>query len=108
VRRLLVICRHPYHLRRDDAETWLAQEVEAVLRRDELQSARLTRLRNPTSDSASSCEWLIEFRVETGAGSRLFASDAAFRELIADLRLLGMTPTTVFADDREAIELRPS
>ena len=104
--RLLVICRQPYHLRRQDAETWLAQEVETVLRRDKLQGARLTRLRNPTSETSSSCEWLIEFCVETGASSSALGRGGALRELVADLRLLGMQPTVVLADDREAIELR--
>jgi hypothetical protein len=108
VPRLLLICRHPYHLRREDAQAWLTRELEAVMRRDDLQGARLTRLRNPISQSSSSCEWLVEFRLETGANSRVLMRGAAFSELVADLRLLGMAPMVALADDAGAVELRPS
>jgi hypothetical protein len=108
VPRLLVLCRHPYHLPRADAQAWLTQEFQAVLRRDELQRARLTRLRSPFSRSSSSCDWLVEFRLETMASSTPLVQGNAFRELVADLRLLGMTPTVVVADDSKAVELRPS
>ena len=106
--RLLVSCRQPYHLRREDAQEWLTREFEAVLRRDDLQAARLTRLRDPSSQSSSTCEWLVEFRLETAASSRALVRGAAFGELVADLRLLGMAPIVVVADDCEAVELRPS
>jgi hypothetical protein len=108
VPRLLVICRHPYHLRREEAQGWLTQELEAVLRRDELPGARLTRLRNPSSQSSSCGDWLVEFRLETGASSRALVRGAAFAELVADLRLLGMAPMVALADDSGAVELRPS
>jgi hypothetical protein len=108
VPRLLLLCRHPYHLRRDDAQAWLRREFEAVLRRDQLQGARLTRLRIPSSRSSSSCDWLVEFPLETVASSRGLVQGTAFREVVADLRLLGMAPIVVLADDSGAVELRPS
>jgi hypothetical protein len=108
VPRLLLIFGHPYHLRREEAQAWLTQELEAVLRRDELQAARLTRLRNPSSQSSGSCDWLVEFRLETAASSRALVRGAAFGELVGDLRLLGMAPMVVLADDSDAVELRRS
>jgi hypothetical protein len=108
VPRLLVLCRHPYHLRRQDAQAWLTQEVEAVLRRDDLPGARLTRLGTPSSQTSSSAGWLVEFDLETGAASTALARGGALAELVADLRLLGMAPTVIAPDDRSAVELRPS
>ena len=46
VPRLLVLCGNPYHLTRQDAQAWLSEELEAVVRRDGLAGARLTRLAN--------------------------------------------------------------
>jgi hypothetical protein len=108
VPRLLVLCRHPYHLRRQEAQAWLSQEVETVLRRDELQRATLTRLQSPSSQSSGSCEWLVEFQLGIGASPTAMSRGGALAELVADLRLLGMAPMVVLADDAEAVELRPS
>jgi hypothetical protein len=108
VPRLLLICRHPYHLHRGDAEAWLRNEVETAVRRDELRGARLTRLRSPSSESTITADWLVEFGLDTGAHSRALGRNGAVRELVSDLRLLGMEPMVVLADDCDAIELRPS
>jgi hypothetical protein len=109
VPRLLVLCRHPYHLRDQDAQAWLSEEIEAVVRRDGLQGARLTRLANPpSSHSASSSGWLVEIRLGTAATVTAMRRGGAFGELVADLRLLGMAPMVIVPDDRSAIELRPS
>jgi hypothetical protein len=105
---VLVLCRHPYHLRRQEAQAWLSQEVETVLRRDELQRARLTTLRSPFSQSSTSRDWLVEFQLHAGASSRAMSRGGALAELVADLRLLGMAPMVALADDAEAVELRPS
>jgi hypothetical protein len=106
VPRLLVLCRHPYHLRRQGGQAWLRQELEAVLRRDELKRATLTRLRNPSWQSSSSCDWLVEFQLETGSISTAMPRGGALAELVADLRLLGMAPTVALADDADVVELR--
>jgi hypothetical protein len=109
VLRLLVLCRHPYHLRDADAQSWLSEQLEAVVRRDGLQGATLTRLANPpSSHSASSSGWLIEIRLGTAATATDMQRGGAFGELIADLRLLGMAPIVIAPDDRSAVELGPS
>jgi hypothetical protein len=102
VPRLLVLCRHPYHLPRHEARAWLKQELEAVVRRDRLEAARLTRLVNASAQWTSSFDWLLEFRVDAGASGRT----GACGDLLADLRLLGMGPVVVLVDDRDAVELR--
>jgi hypothetical protein len=106
VPRLLVLCRDPYHLSRRDAQAWLSQELEAALRRDELRAARLTRLRPPSPEWSSSFDWLVELRLEAGSSSTAMERGGALRDLVADLRLLGMAPTVALAHDADAVELR--
>jgi hypothetical protein len=107
VPRLLVLCRHPYHLHRREAQAWLSEQVETVLHRDELQVATLTQLRSPSSQSSSGGDWLVEFQLHTGASSMALSRGGALAELVADLRLLGMAPMVALADESEAVELRP-
>jgi hypothetical protein len=103
-----VLCRNPYHLRDQDAQAWLSEELEAVVRRDGLPGARLTRLANPPSSHSATCSgWLVEIRLASAAPATAMQRGGAFGELVADLRLLGMAPMVIVPDDRSAIELRP-
>jgi hypothetical protein len=108
VARLLVFFRHPYHLPRADAQAWLRGELEAVVRRDGLEGATLTRLGNPSPRWTRSFDWLVEFRLDEGLHRAALGRGGACAELLADLRLLGMEPAIALADASEAIELHPS
>jgi hypothetical protein len=108
VARLLVLCRHPYHLHRDDAQGWLRAELEAVVRRDGLEGATLTRLSNPSAEWVRDFDWLVELRLDEGLYAAALGRGGACAELLADLRLLGMEPAIALADAREASQLRPS
>jgi hypothetical protein len=103
VPRLLLLFHDPYHLEEGDARAWLRREVEAALRRDQLETARLTRLGSATSQPRGGFDWLLEFSVDRAATN----PRAAIGELVADLRLLGMAPTVAVADDRNAVDLKP-
>ena len=105
MRRLLILCRHPYHLHRDDAEAWLRQELMGVLRREELDGARLTRLSNPSREWTRNFDWLVELRFN-GLCASAMGRGGACAELFADLRLLGMEPVVAVADERAAVELQ--
>jgi hypothetical protein len=106
VPRLLALFRDPYHLDRADARAWLTRELESVLRSDELQSARLTRLRGASAAATNTYDWLLELRIGPGPSAATAESGSAFADLIGDLRLLGMAPTVVLADDGDVVELR--
>jgi hypothetical protein len=105
VARLLVICRHPYHLRDQEAEDWLSAEIEAVLRRDRFEGATLTKLANPSPSQTEPSGWLVEIRLETTPGAAPIKLSGALGDLLGDLRLLGMAPMVLTPDDQSAIEL---
>ena len=104
--RLLVLCQHPDHLPHEEAEAWLGQEVESVLGNEELREARLTRLGPASPQGASSFDWLVEFPLEAGSDSAALQRGGALSDLIGDLRLLGMAPAVLLADDDSALELQ--
>jgi hypothetical protein len=106
VSRLLLLCRRPYHLGREEGEAWLRRELEVVLRRDRLRGARLTGLEDACARSARDFDWLIELQLddESPASSR----GSAWSQLVADMRLLGMSPTVALAASPNAIELFPA
>ncbi len=106
--RLLVLCRDPYHLSLEEAQEWLRGELEAVVRRDGLDGATLTRLRDPSSAWARDFDWLVEFRLNESLYAAALGRGGACAELLADLRLLGMAPAVALADSGEAIQLEPS
>jgi hypothetical protein len=108
VPRLLVLCRQPQHLPREEAEVWLRQELDSVLNRDRMDWTTLTRLASPPpAQWTRAFDWLIEFRFADRASTALGPA-AACVELVADLRLLGMAPTVVLAEDQVAIRLQRS
>ena len=104
--RLLVLCGHPYHLHREEAQAWLTRELEAVVRDDGLDGATLTRLGNPSAEWTRDFIWLVEFRLGQGLYAKALGRGGACGELLADMRLLGMDPLIALADAREGIDLQ--
>jgi hypothetical protein len=60
-------------------------------------AVELSRLQNP-SERGASWDWLIEMHLEHAADAAKAARANACRELVADLRLLGMQPSLVLVD----------
>jgi hypothetical protein len=108
VARLLVLCRHPYHLRREEEQAWLRHEIEQVVRHDDMGGATLTRLGDPSPQFSRSFDWLVELSLDEELYTAALGRGGACAELLADLRLLGMAPAVALADAREAIEVKPS
>jgi hypothetical protein len=104
VRRILVLFHDPYHLRAAEAQAWIEAEVAAVMRRDQVRTAKLTRLGEGTSSASGGFDWLLEFGVAPSFTSR---PTSAVGEVVADLRMLGMAPLVAVADDRNAVEVSP-
>ena len=104
----LSLCRHPYHLNREEAQAWLTRELETVVRNDGLDGATLTRLASPSPEWTCDFDWLAEFRGDKGLYLTALGRGGACVELLADMRLLGMAPLIALADTRETIELQPT
>jgi len=102
VRLMLFVCR-PYYLSGEEALRWIHQQA-APLATMGAERVELVRLGAPGAYGESDYEWLIEMhyqRVEDAAGD---ARNGPCRDLVADLRLLGMRPRLVVADTGEPVE----
>jgi hypothetical protein len=108
VPRLLLLCRHPHHVPHEEAQAWLRRELQAVLDSEALRAATLTRLGPASGQWGSSFDWLVEFQLDAGFGWSALERGGGLRDLMGDLRLLGMAPAVLLADERSAVELRRS
>jgi hypothetical protein len=99
VARLVILWTRPYHLTAEEATTWAQQEVGRLLAVDSVGHAELTRLRSVSLRHPRDFDWMLEIRVPSGATAHECVNAAAFAEWLSDLRLLGMRPSVLLADD---------
>ena len=102
--RLLLFVRRPYSLSAEEAVRWMHEQAAPLAATSAAVRVELVRLGAPGVPSDSDCEWLIEMhyqRVEDATGA---ARNGPCRDLVADLRLLGMRPRLVVADTGEPVE----
>jgi hypothetical protein len=64
----------------------------------------LSRLKSPSARAGASWDWLIEMHLEHAGDAAEAARDAVCRDLVADLRLLGMHPSLVLADGTRPLD----
>jgi hypothetical protein len=98
----MLFVSRPYSLPAEEAVDWMHQQA-APLATLGAERVELVRLGAPGVHGDSDCEWLIEMyyrRVEDAAGA---ARNGLCRDLVADLRLLGMRPRLVVADTGEPV-----
>ena len=69
-----------------------------------MRSLDLSRIDNPAVRGGSSWTWLIEMHLDRAEDAVHAARGRACRELVADLRLLGMHPCLVLAADTRPVE----
>jgi hypothetical protein len=103
VARLLLFVRRPAVLSDSEAADWMREQAEPLARASSVDRVELIRLRAPGSHEVADCEWLIEMHCERGEDAARAARDDACRDLVADLRLLGMQPRLVVADGNEPL-----
>ena len=98
-RLMLFVCR-PFSLSAEETVRWMHEQA-APLAATGAERVELVRLGAPGVHGDPGCEWLIELhyrRVEDAAGA---ARNGPCHDLVADLRLLGMRPRLVVADNGE-------
>jgi hypothetical protein len=101
--RLMLFVRHPYSLSAEEAVGWMREQT-APLAAMGAERVELVRLGAPGVHGSSDCEWLIEIYYERVEDAASAARNGPCRDLIADLRLLGMRPQLVVAPSGEPLE----
>jgi hypothetical protein len=99
VARVVVLWTRPYHLTAEEAATWTRREVGRVLAVDSVGHAELTLLRSVSLCHPRDFDWMLEIHLTSGATADECVNAAAFAEWLSDLRLLGMRPSVLLADD---------
>ena len=96
--RLLLFVGRPNALSESDAVRWIREQVAPLARMESVRRVEVTRLQSPALRGGRDWQWLIEMYCERGEDAARAARDEACRDLVADLRLLGMNPSLVLAD----------
>jgi hypothetical protein len=104
VPRLMLFVRRPYVLSEAEAALWMREQAAPLARAGAVERVELIRLRSPAVSGGADCEWLIEMHCRHREDAVRAARDRTCRELVADLRLLGMQPRLVVADGNEPLE----
>jgi hypothetical protein len=99
--RLMLFVRRPYVLSQEEASRWMREQATPLATTNGVERVELIRLQTPTRGGGGDCEWLIEMHCRCGEDAVRAARGAACRDLVADLRLLGMHPRLVVADGSE-------
>ncbi len=103
--RLIVLVGAPQHLRAEEAEDWLRNEAAALGTAEGVRRALISPLASPSLRWPNQWGWLIEVDCDNPSGVDKATRDDAWKELLGDLRLLGMRPTVAVVGDPS--ELRP-
>jgi hypothetical protein len=100
----MLFFRRPSFLGEAQAVRWMREQAAPLAGLAAVDRVDVTRLQAPALRGGTDWQWLIEMHCRRGEQAELAARDDACRDLIADLRLLGLHPTLVVADDTEWIE----
>jgi hypothetical protein len=103
VARLLLLVQRPAVLSEGDSTRWLLDEVAPLSGIDAVRRVEVTRLQAPALRGGRDWQWLIEMHCERAEDAARAARDTACRDLVADLRLLGMQPSLILADSTEPL-----
>jgi hypothetical protein len=99
VTRLIVLVGAPHHLRAEEAGDWLHKEAAALGRADGVRRAIISPLASPSLRWSSQWSWLIEIDCDCPDGTERTTCDQTWKDLLGDLRLLGMRPAVAVVGD---------
>jgi hypothetical protein len=101
--RLMVLVSPPHHLRLDEAEDWLRDEVAPVACAAGVRSGALSRLASASRRWSPEWGWLLELHFDDAQTARETVAGDAWTLLLGDLRLLGMRPTVALIEAPEEL-----
>ena len=93
------------HLTAKDAATWLESEVRELLADDFATRIHFISLSSASTAWGRQWDYLIEIDLREGSDPNAVVRSAACASLLGDLRLLGMRPTVLVADEEHEITL---
>jgi hypothetical protein len=94
---MLFVCR-PYHLSDQEADGWMRSQAGAIADVEPVTRVEVSRLRSAAGGAGGSWDWMIEIHCDGAEAAGRAARAEALRDLVGDLRLLGMRPRLVLAD----------
>jgi len=100
----MLLVRRPYHLSDEEADRWMRSEAKALTGVPDVERVEVSRLLSPAARDAREWDWLIELHFARAEDATRAARDEACRDLIGDLRLLGMRPRLVMVDGTATLE----
>jgi hypothetical protein len=95
----LVLCQRPLRLSARDGEQWLREQAASVLADDPAGRVQVTTLRSLSPAWPLAWDYLITIEPCASLDAAAVSRGRAFIELLGDLRVLGMHPDVVVADD---------
>jgi hypothetical protein len=98
VARLMIFVQHPRHVSTEEAESWLAKELEPLVGNG-VEHVELKRLRNASLRFGETWAWMFELECRDVEAACEAVGEGAGRILLGDLRLLGMRPCVALVDD---------
>jgi hypothetical protein len=104
VARLLLFVGRPNALSETEAVRWMREQVAPLAGIEPVSRVEVTRLQAPALRGGRDWQWLIEMYCARGEDAAQAARDEVCRDLVADLRLLGMQPSLVLADGTDPLE----
>jgi hypothetical protein len=100
---MLFISR-PFHLSEKEADRWIRSQAAAIGGTDAITRMELSRLQSPAArGDGADWDWLIEMHCDGIESASRAAREEGLRDLLADLRLLGMRPRLLLADGTQAL-----
>lgn len=102
--RLILLWNRPAHLSDDDAAGWARREAHRLAAIPGVVGGRLTRLQRASAHDRPAGDWMLELDLAADADGRACVEAPQCREWLADLCLLGMQPSAVFADDGDRLQ----
>jgi len=94
----MLFVRRPYHLSEHEADRWMRSQAAALAAARPVKSVELSRLQSPAARSGGDWDWLIEMHLSRAEDALHAAREPVCRDLVGDLRLLGMNPSLLLVD----------
>ena len=99
VARLMIFVERPRHVTSEEAEAWLEGEL-AALDTGDVDSIRLKRVVGASPLLADTWSWMVQIDCrDLDAAREALGKDGPGMALLADLRLLGMSPSVALVED---------